>query len=333
MTDTAAPNGDETSDDDPDNGSAMTDGREDDIRPGSVTAVVVTYWTGDVLRESLEVLLDQPEIEKIIVVDNGNDQETRAWLETRAGEEALIDVYSPERNLGFAAGCNFGAFMAKGEFIAFINPDCVVPKGTLHRILEVFADHENAWVCGARLENMDGTEQRGGRRRFLTPWTALVEVLRLDRLFPDHPHFKRFHMHEEEDIHEIASVEAVSGAFMVIRREHFLRLGGMDDNLFFHIEDSEFCLRVINAGGLVLYCGHISVPHHLSTSDVSRTFIEWNKARGSVYYFYKHFNGVYPQWFLFIVSTLLWARFLVGLPVRLIKDMAPMFRRYNRHHR
>jgi hypothetical protein len=141
-----------------------------------------------------------------------------------------------------------------------------------------------------------------------------VEVTRLDRLFPNHPHFRRLHLLEETPLLEPARVPVVSGAFMVIRSSRFEQLGGMDNKFFLHVDDSDLCLRVHLQGGEVWYAGNVPIVHHRSTSSISPILIEWHKTRGACYYFKKHYPRWYPFWSLSIISAVLWARFgLVAL--------------------
>lgn len=295
--------------------------------PRSVSAVTVTYHTGQVLWDNIAAQLAQPELVELILVDNGNTAETRRRLERLAAAEPRLRVLRPSRNLGFAAGCNFGAAQARADYLAFVNPDCVLLPNTLGAILDVFETETDAWLCGGRLQHPDGREQRGGRREILSPWRALMELLRLDRMFPDHPYFRRLHRYDEEGPRSVVEVPTVSGAFMMIPRRHYERLGGMDDHMFLHFDDADLCIRVGHLGGRVLYAGHVPIPHHLSTSDVSRIFIEWHKTRSTSYYFVKHFHASYPRWFLSLVSTLLWLRYGLLLIVRLPGDLPGIIRR------
>jgi len=162
-------------------------------------------------------------------------------------------------------------------------------------------------LCGARLSDANGTEQRGGRREVLTPWRALIEATGLWRLFPRHPHFARFNLHQEPAVEGVVDMPTVSGALMLLPTARWRELGGMDEGLFFHVEDIDLCLRVLKAGGRVLYCGHARVVHHKGSSDVTRCFVAWHKTRGLVCYFFKHFEGPYPRWSLAVTA-------LAGLP-------------------
>ncbi len=295
-----------------------------------VSVVVVTYWTGLVLKENLEALRRQRNVREIIYVDNGNPVSVQNWLDEMAKKYKKIKVVRPARNTGFAAGCNLGVAHASGDFIALVNPDCIVETGTFTKALGIFRKSKDAWLLGANLVGLDGKEQRGSRREILTPWRACVEVLRLDRIAPNHPYFKRFHQFESEPVEGNQPVPTVSGAFMVIRRVAYERVGGMDENLFLHLDDSDICMRMGLLGGQILFCSNLPVIHHLSTSDVSRTFIEWHKARGTNYFFYKHYNGIYPYWFLVFVSLLVWSRFSLLAPFLLIRDLPDMFSRRRR---
>lgn len=296
----------------------------------TVSAVIVSYWTGLVLQDCLEALLHQPEISEVIVVDNGNDRATLDWLHLYAQQHPRIMLIEPGHNLGFSVGCNLGVSHASGNFIALINPDVVLDPGTIAAFLEVFRVQRSVWLCGGRLQHPDGTEQRGGRREILSPWRAFVELSRLDRVFGKHPYFQRLHLHEGAEVRETCDVPTVSGAFMMIPRRLYQRLGGMDDNIFMHFEDADLCIRIRQHRGRVLYCGHIPVCHHLSTSDASRLFIEWHKTRSTSYYFFKHFSVSYPYWSLLLVSSLLWLRLLVKTAPLLLRDIPGIIRRWQR---
>lgn len=281
------------------------------VGTANVSAIVVSYRTGAVLERTLAQLLAQPEVAEVIVVDNGNDVAERALLDRLDAGPERLRVLRPEHNLGFAAGCNLAAEQAVGAYVALINPDLMVPDGTFAAMQGVFAQFPHAWLCGARLSNMDGSEQRGGRREVATPWRALAEVLRLARLFPRHPHFRRMHMHETPTPDGVVEISTVSGAFMMLPRARWRQLGGMDAAMFLHMEDADICLRILKAGGTVLYCGHVPVYHYLSTSDVPKLFVEWHKVRSGARFFLKHFRTEYPGWALGVVIVALWARFLL----------------------
>ncbi len=107
----------------------------------------------------------------------------------------------------------------------------------------------------------------------------------------------------------------------------------MDDNLFLHFDDADLCIRVRQQGGQIWYAGHVPITHYLSTSDVSRTFIEWHKTRSTSYYFVKHFQQSYPRWTLSGISFLLWIRFALIVLRYLPSDLPQILRRWLARYR
>ena len=74
----------------------------------------------------------------------------------------------------------------------------------------------------------------------------------------------------------------------------FQRLCGMDEGFFLHVEDLDLCMRVRNAGGEIICVPRVKVTHILSTSgETSSNFIEWQKTKGFVRYFDKHYHSKY----------------------------------------
>lgn len=280
------------------------------------SVVIVSYRTGPVLFECLTSVLGQAGLDEVILVDNGNDGATRRQLEQWAARDARLMVLTGHGNVGFAAGCNLGARQARARHLLLLNPDCVLEPGTLLAARSVLRWHPDAWVVTGRLFNSDGTEQRGNRRNLPTPWTCLVESLRLDRLAPDHPYFTRINLHEAAAFTSVTPVQCISGAFMFMPREVWQRLDGMDEGYRLHVEDVDFCLRVHRAGGRILFAPDIAALHVRGTSRAFPLAAEWHKARGFIRYFRKHFRGSYSDLLLWGISAAVLARLaLRSLPL------------------
>ena len=275
----------------------------------AVAVVVVSYHTGPLLARCVGSVLAEPEVAELVVVDNGNPDEARAWLAAEASREPRLRVLSGHGNVGFARGCNLGVAATTSPHIFLLNPDAVVPRGTTGTLLaEGTGRGGNApWVIGGRLLNADGTEQAGARRGPLTPWTALVEMARLDRLAPRHPYFVRFNRHETPCPGATCDMPVISGACMLMPRATYDLVGGMDEGFFLHVEDVDFCLRLAAAGGRVLYTPRAEIVHAKSSSRVSPLRVERWKAQSLNRYFRRHFTGMYPPGFVSLVGAVVWA--------------------------
>lgn len=279
----------------------------------SCSVVIVSYKTGPVLLECLKSVLTQPDVNQLILVDNGNARSMVREVNAIADEDPRLEIISGHGNVGFSKGCNIGARRARGRYLLLLNPDSVIEEGVLGEALDVFDEFSSASLITVRLENPDGSEQRGGRRNLMTPWTCLVEQFRLDRLAPNHPHFKRLNLNENEPLSEITKVQCISGAFMLMPKSTFDDLGGMDEDYFLHVEDVDFCMRIEKRGGEILYVPHISIMHQQGTSRVYSGFVEWHKSNSFAKYFFKHFQPQYPKPLLNIFVAAIYTRFVLRL--------------------
>ncbi|MBI3506707.1 MAG: glycosyltransferase family 2 protein [Proteobacteria bacterium] len=290
-----------------------------DDGPADIAVVMVAYWTGDVLFSAIDAVLAEPATRQVLLVDNGNDTPTRLRLARMKAEEPRFVVIEGQGNIGFAAGCNLGAAHADSPYLAFINPDCVVSRGSLARLRDTLKTDPDVWVVTPRLVGPDGAPERGTPRAILTPWVALVELLHLWRLAPRHPTFQRLNLFATDAYWEGGRVPAISGAFMLMPAARFRQAGGFDERYFLHVEDLDFCLTVARLKGVILYAPGIVVTHHRSSSRVSRLRLEWHKARGARLYMRKNFDGIYPRWALRLIGLAIGLRFVGVLSTLLFR--------------
>ncbi len=277
--------------------------------------VMVSYHTGPVLAETLRAALDQDGVAQVVLVDNGNPADVREMLDTLAQQDPRLTVVRGHGNVGFSRGCNLGVRQTTAEYVLLLNPDCMLRPGVLSRAVQAFEQTPEASMVTVRIENPDGSEQRGGRRNLLTPWTCLVEGFRLDRLMPNHPAFQRMNLNETAALQTTTPVQCISGAFMLLPHRVYDSLGGMDEDYFLHVEEMDFCMRIKKSGGVILYVPDVSVTHVKGTSSVSPLTVEWHKSVSVWKYFRKHFRPQYPNLVLFLVSMAVFARLAIrGVP-------------------
>lgn len=275
----------------------------------SVSAIVVSFFTGPLLARAIASLKAAPEVAEIIVVDNGNWEGAVVAAAAATPEGAPVEIVTGHGNVGFATACNLGAKRAKGDYLLFLNPDAMLPTGGLARLIADGGKIERPWVIGPMIADPDGTEQQGSRRQTLTPWTAFVEATKLYRLAPRHPYFRRFNLHNELRPVDVTPVPTISGACFFLHKEDYFLIGGMDERYFLHVEDVDFCLRFAKAGGRIYFNPHVGVVHHKSSSRVSAIRVERRKTASIIRYFGTHFSNVYPMPFLWLVAALLWLGF------------------------
>lgn len=274
---------------------------------GAVSAIVVSYFTGPLLARAIASLKAQPEVDEIIIVDNGNWPGTvESAAESEDGDTRVI-IVTGHGNIGFAKACNLGAERSRGEYLLFQNPDAIMPAGGIARLLADAKARSRPWLMGAKILEPDGSEQQGSRRATLTPWRAFVEVTKLYRFAPRHPYFRRFNLHGEPCPENVIPLPVISGACFLLPREDYFNVGGMDEDYFLHVEDVDFCLRFTKAGGSVYFNPHVSVTHYKSSSRVDPLNIEVRKTVSILRYFKAHFSEPYPAPFMWLVTACIWA--------------------------
>lgn len=284
------------------------------------SVVMVSYWTGEVLWEAIEAVLspDQEGMAELILVDNGNSPAVAAELARRAQRDPRLILVTGHGNVGFARACNLGASRARGRHLLLLNPDCRLAPGAIPALLSEAAALGDDWMLGCRVRNPDGSEQRGSRRELLTPRTALVEALRLDRLSPRHARPHRLNHHETPLPAGTVRVPAISGACMMLPAATFRSVGGLDEGYFLHVDDLDLCRRLHLAGVPVYFAPHVEATHHVGSSRASPVRIEWHKARGFLRYFRRHYGG--PRWWPLLLP--LAAAILARLGIRAVHAQA-----------
>jgi len=259
----------------------------DAVSNADVSAIVVSYRTGDVLFECLKALEADPGVDEIVLVDNGNPSETLWRIDELVAGSQKLRVTGGGENRGFAAGANLGVKASSGGRLLIINPDAILQPGSIAALEAARMNLAEPIVVGGRIFGEDGKEQRGGRRRRLTLASAAATFLGMGWLRGINPGFVNVNRNNEPAPEGPISMDTVSGALMYLSRAGFERLGGFDEGYFLHVEDIDLCRRAEADGGSVIYTPLASALHHGATSEAPAVAVERHKAAGLSRYFLK----------------------------------------------
>lgn len=248
----------------------------------SVCAVIVSYRTGPALASCLNALIAAEGLDQIVIADNGNDATAEAMLDAAAARDARVRILRGQGNIGFAAACNLAARVAETEALAFINPDVILERDAIPRLLAVLDAAPPPAIVGGDLRDESGRPERGSRRDRLTLWRAFTAFTGLSRLG-----FRDYNRHTDPLPAEPARVGAISGALFVMRRADFAALGGFDEGYFLHVEDLDLCRRAEESGWPVLFAPGPHGRHLRSTSEANARDIARHKAQSLAHYFKK----------------------------------------------
>jgi O-antigen biosynthesis protein len=243
-----------------------------------VSVIIVNYNVRDFLHHALVSL--QKAMKgirgEIIVVDNASDDGSNEMVRRRFPTVQLI---ASKINLGFAKANNLGLNRARGKFLLLINPDTLVQEDTLRVMINFFQENPDVGLAGCKVLNPDGTFQLACRRSFPRPWVAFAKMVGLSGLFPNSRLLGRYNLtYLSPD--ETYELDAVSGSFMMVRREAYEQVGGLDEDFFMYGEDLDWCYRIQQAGWKNYYVHSTQIIHYKGEStkrsslDEIRTFYQ-----------------------------------------------------------
>lgn len=276
----------------------------DAARKRPISVIMVSYMTGPALMEAITAVLADRDIHELIVVDNGNTESARARLSELTATKNRVRFLQGHGNIGFARACNYGANLATGHYLLFLNPDAVISKGAARQLANAGDCLMEPWITGGLLRDEKGREQRGARRRALTPLSALVGFLPILEIIPG---LRSIHRETDPLPTEPVQIDTISGACLMTDRPSFERMSGFDERYFLHVEDIEICRRARQMGGQVGFVPGATVMHYGSTSNVPRVWIEKEKLKGFLRYFWNYTPGLTPK-----VLTVLAAPFMAA---------------------
>lgn len=230
-----------------------------------LSILIVTWNVRDMALACLASLYADTEAPsfEIILIDNASEDGTvGAVVERFPG----VRVLANRDNAGFARANNQALAQARGRYVLYLNPDTEVDAGTLGACVDELDTNTEVGLVGCRLESPDGSIQFECARNIYRFRHLMFELLYLHMLFPRHPLFGH-HLMGDWDHTGVRDVEAVNGAFMMVRSEIARQLGGLPEDLFMYHEDLSFCLHVQRAGHRLRYRGDVRTIHHRGQSS------------------------------------------------------------------
>jgi GT2 family glycosyltransferase len=194
---------------------------------------------------------------EIIVVDNASRDDSASVLPTLFPNVHFI---WNETNLGFSKANNLAIKKAIGQYILFLNPDTIVPEDCFEKCLSFFSTHHDAGALGVHMIDGNGNFHKESKRCFPAPAVSFYKMIGLSNLFPNSKLFAAYYAgHLPEN--KTASVEVLSGAFMIISKKIMDRVKGFDEDYFMYAEDIDLSYRVKKTGFKNYYFAETSIIH------------------------------------------------------------------------
>ena len=261
-----------------------------------VAVIVVNYNDVEDTLTYVKEITKYDVINKIVVVDNQST--TIGALENlRELRDEKVDVIEAPLNGGYSYGNNYGVKHLNEEeeeydYIIFSNPDITISKEAIENSLKVLEEDKNVAVVAPRMFNKD---ERPIRRSSWKVRTFLRDVVHSTRLLEILFYFVlRNGEYKEEDYKkEKLEVEAISGAFFIMRKSVYDELGPFDEETFLFYEEDILAIKLKEKGYKTI---SLNTDHfiHYESQSIGKAFSYYKKLKrlynSKIYYHTKYNN-------------------------------------------
>jgi GT2 family glycosyltransferase len=257
---------------------------------------------------------------EVIVVDNASRDGTVAEISRRF---PWVRMIANRKNTGFAHASNQAMGLAVGEFLLLLNPDTVVPRGGISAALAALESHDDVGMLTCKLVRPDGSFDHACKRGFPTVTSALYYFVGLSQLMPHSARFAQYtagHL----GVDDTGLVDAVSGAFMLVRRSAVDAVGALDERYWLYAEDLDWCRRFWERGWKILYWPGVEITHVKGASAGDHRSLRLNYAfHRSFWLFYAKHHAPQRSPFLSVLVWLgIWAKFSASVVLNAFRKAA-----------
>ena len=221
---------------------------------------------------------------EIIVIDNNSQDDSCEMMKKRFPNIKLIEN---KENSGFPKGNNIGVAAAKGEYICILNPDTVVAEDTFSKVLAFAKKQKELGIVGVKLIDGTGNFLPESKRGIPTPFVAFTKITGLYKIFP-----KTFGEYYAQHLSEnqTGKVDILVGAFMLMKRDLYLEIGGFDENCFMYSDDIDLSYMALKKGKSNYYFHETSVVHYKGESTVKDETYMKRFQEAMNFFYQKHFK-------------------------------------------
>ena len=192
--------------------------------------------------------------EILIIENNSTEPETFAYYQ-ELEQDSRIRVLRWEKGFNYSALNNFGAREARGEYLLLLNNDTEVISPDWMQEMLMYAQRADVGAVGAKLYYPDHTIQHAG---------IGVGIMHLAGHY--HRHFAGDHPGYMGRLIYAQNMSAVTAACMMVPRRVYEEMGGMDEGYSVVFNDVDFCLRIRQAGYLIVWTPWAELTHYESKS-------------------------------------------------------------------
>lgn len=179
---------------------------------------------------------------EIILVDNASSDGSEELIRTDYPGVRFIRC---DQNLGFAGGNNVGVKAAQGRYILLLNNDTILLSDPALGC-KILNDQPDIGALGARMLDAD-LKETASCGRFPVPHRLVF--------------FSSMLFTPNKDESTLSAVDWIQGSFVMMRREDYLKVGGMAEEYFMYVEDVDLCKKISLKNLKIMFCSDLSYLH------------------------------------------------------------------------
>ena len=245
----------------------MSNARAGRADPPELEVVIVSHGAKDLLRRCLRP--SRPtrprSATRVTVVDSGSPDSTPEMVAAEFPRVRLVR----RSNIGFSAANNLVLRETGASSVLLLNPDTEIVDGAIDACLERLASDPRIGMVGCKLITPGGELDHACKRSFPTPLGALAHFTGIGRR-ASAP--KSMSQYRATDLgpDEPGEVDAVNGAFMLVRMDAVAEIGDLDQGYWLYMEDLDWCYRFWQRGWRVFYEPRGTAVHVKGGSSAGR---------------------------------------------------------------
>ena len=261
-----------------------------------LSIIIVNYKSWEPLSKCLDSIQNQKNINlEVIVLDNNSNDNK---IDEYKSKYTYINWIENLDNYGFSRACNIGALNAKGKWLLFLNPDTEIPKNCFEKLLEKTKNIDSTIFSIKQLNEKNKDTHAYGI--FLNLYSINGTLRFLYRLVFG---ISKGKLSKKSSF----SPDWVSGSFLMINKDDFIKIGGWDEDFWMYYEDMDICKRAIEFKIKTLFFNDLYCFHYHGKSSRKDFKIKiTSKAaviKSSLIYIDKHFDGLYGQLLTFLILS------------------------------
>ena len=229
-----------------------------------LSIIIVNYNVTRLLRNclnSIQQYVSDVDYEVIVMDNQSPDSSWKILID----EFPTVKFIENTANEGFAKANNKAAKLATGEYILLLNPDTEFEGNMMKEILD-FTDLQSNFGClGVRLHDLEGKFLPESKRSVPSVYNSFEKLF---TPFPSKKKSKKGYYRNDIEETDIAEVDVITGAFLLMKRNLYLEINGLDETYFMYGEDIDLCYTLIRKGYKNWYFGKSSVLHIKGESTV-----------------------------------------------------------------